>query len=393
MTPTDEVDVFFSPTVTLIGIDATTCLPERIQTLQISKPLIVTDKGIIQSGILKKLTDSLEYIGIEYIVYDNVIPNPTDNNVAQGADIYNTQNCNGLISVGGGSSHDCCKGIGIIVTHGGTIQQYEGENKLSTSLPPFIAVNTTAGTASELTRFCIITDVTRKVKMAIVDWRITPSVTINDPLLMTGKPPFLTAATGMDALTHAIEAYVSTKATPITDACAEKAISMITTNLPMAVANGGNITARKNMAYAQYLAGMAFNSAGLGYVHAMAHQLGGFYDLPHGVCNALLLPAVEQYNLIANLKRFKHIAFLMGKPVKKYSTRDAAEQAIIAIKQLSQDLGIPNTLTELAKKYSKTIHEKDIPLMVINTQKDICRLTNPRKLTDEDVQTIYKSIW
>lgn len=393
MPQVEKVDVFFAPTRTLIGIGAKKYLLKHIHSLQMTKPLIVTDKGIVQSGILRQFTDNLEDEGLEYIIYDGVIPNPTDENVTQGIEKYTTNHCNGLISIGGGSSHDCCKGIGIIVSNGGTIQQYEGKDKVSTSLPPFIAVNTTAGTASELTRFCIITDTVRKVKMTIVDWKITPSVTINDPLLMAGKSTSLTAATGMDALTHAIEAYVSTYATPITDACAEKAITMIATNLPMAVANGENLIARKNMAYAQYLAGMAFNSSGLGYVHAMAHQLGGFYDLPHGECNALLLPEVEQYNLIANLERFKYIAFLMGKPTKNLSVREAAEQAIIAIKQLSQDVGIPQSLTTLAKKYGKIINEKDIPLMVTNTQNDICRLTNPRKMTDTDIYTIYKSIW
>ena len=166
-------------------------------------------------------------------------------------------------------------------------------------MPPYLAVNTTAGTASEITRFCIITDSVRKVKMAIVDWRITPSVAINDPILMVGMPPALTAATGMDALTHAVEAYVSTGATPLTDACAEKAIKLVSENLRRAVANGSDIHAREGMCYAQYLAGMAFNNASLGHVHAMAHQLGGFYNLPHGECNAILLPIVEEYNLLA----------------------------------------------------------------------------------------------
>lgn len=344
MASSEEVDVFFAPTITLIGISAKTYLLEQLHSLQMTKPLIVTDKGIVQSGILKQLTDNLKNEGIEYIIYDGVIPNPTDENIAQGVEKYTTNHCNGLISIGGRSSHDCCKGIGIIVANGGTIQQYEGKDKISNPLPPFIAVNTTAGTASELTRFCIITDIVRKVRMTIVDWKITPSVTINAPLLMTGKPVSLTAATDMDTLTDAIEAYISTYVTPNTDAYAEKATTMIA-NLPMAVANGENFTARKNMAYAQYLTGMTFNSAGLDYVHTMAHQLDDFYDLPHGECNAFLLPEVKQYNLIANhLERFKCIAFLMGKPTKNLSVRDAAEQTIIAIKQLSRDGGIPTSL-------------------------------------------------
>ena len=175
-----------------------------------------------------------------------------------------------------------------------------------------IAVNTTAGTASEITRFCIITDTSRHVKMAIVDWRVTPQIAINDPNLMVGMPPALTAATGMDALTHAIEAYVSTNANPLTDAAALMSITMITQYLPKAVANGVYMKARDKMAYGQYLAGIAFNNASLGYVHAMAHQLGGMYNLPHGVCNAILLPRVEEFNLIGNANRFRDIAKAMG---------------------------------------------------------------------------------
>ena len=175
-----------------------------------------------------------------------------------------------------------------------------------------IAVNTTAGTASEITRFCIITDTSRHVKMAIVDWRVTPQIAINDPNLMVGMPPALTAATGMDALTHAIEAYVSTNANPLTDAAALMSITMVTQYLPKAVANGVYMKARDKMAYGQYLAGITFNNASLGYVHAMAHQLGGMYNLPHGVCNAILLPHVEEFNLIDNANRFRDIAKAMG---------------------------------------------------------------------------------
>ena len=175
-----------------------------------------------------------------------------------------------------------------------------------------IAVNTTAGTASEITRFCIITDTSRHVKMAIVDWRVTPQIAINDPNLMVGMPPALTAATGMDALTHAIEAYVSTNANPLTDAAALMSITMVTQYLPKAVANGVYMKARDKMAYGQYLAGIAFNNASLGYVHAMAHQLGGMYNLPHGVCNAILLPHVEEFILIGNANRFRDIAKAMG---------------------------------------------------------------------------------
>jgi len=251
-------------------------------------------------------------------------------------------------------------------------------------MPPLIAVNTTAGTASEMTRFCIVTDTSRNVKMAIVDWRVTPNIAVNDPLLMVKMPPSLTAATGMDALTHAVEAYVSTAATPVTDACALGAIELISKYLRAAVINGEDIQPRDKMAYAEYLAGMAFNNASLGYVHAMAHQLGGFYDLPHGVCNAILLPHVSAYNLTAKPERFVSLAQAMGETVEGLSSSVATGKALDAIKRLSSDVGIPAGLEELGVK------EKDLPLMAQNAQKDVCGLTNPRTPTTEDVIQIYR---
>ena len=192
--------------------------------------------------------------------------------------------------------HDCAKGIALVATNGGKITDYEVVDKSTRPQLPLMAINTTAGTASEMTRFCIITDETRQVKMVIVDKHTTPILSVNDPQMMTEMPLGLTAATGMGALTHAIEAYVSTMATPITDACALKAIELISSNLRAAVKNGKDMYAREQMAYAQFLAGMAFNNASLGYAHAMAHQLGGFYDLPHGICSAILLPHVQAFN-------------------------------------------------------------------------------------------------
>jgi alcohol dehydrogenase len=252
-------------------------------------------------------------------------------------------------------------------------------------MPPFLAINTTAGTASEMTRFCIITNSDTHVKMAIVDWRVTPNVAINDPLLMVGMPPALTAATGMDALTHAVEAYVSTIATPITDALAIKAIELIADYLRPAVANGTNIDARDKMAYAEYLAGMAFNNASLGYVHAMAHQLGGFYNLPHGVCNAILLPEVSAFNKIACPQRFADIAVAMGEKVDGLCAVDAADVAIAAIRKLSKDVGIPQGLAGLGVK------EGDFDVMGTNAKKDACQFTNPRLATLDQVKGIFKA--
>ena len=387
----EQVYGFFIPSVTLIGIGAHKEIPAKIKALGGSKPLLVTDKGITGAGITKKISDLLTEAGMKHVVYDDTIPNPTDKNVHDGVKVYKDNKCDSLITLGGGSSHDCGKGIGLVIANGGKIHDYEGVDKSTKPMPPYVAVNTTAGTASEMTRFCIITDTSRKVKMAIVDWRVTPGIALDDPLLMMGMPPALTAATGMDALTHAVEAYVSTIATPMTDSAAEKAIELIARHLRPAVANGGDIVAREGMCFAQYLAGMAFNNASLGHVHAMAHQLGGFYDLPHGECNAILLPHVSKFNLIAKIDRFVKIAKLMGENVEGLSPRDAAELALVAIKKLSTDIGIPAGLVALGKRYGKDVKEKDIETMTANAQKDACGLTNPRCPKDADVIAIYKA--
>lgn len=381
---------FFIPSVTLIGIGAHKEIPERIKALGGSKPLLVTDKGLTKAGITQQIVDLLKENGMEAVVYDETIPNPTDNNVHAGVEAYKKNNCDSLISLGGGSSHDCGKGVGLVVANGGKIHDYEGIDQSKSPMPPYLAVNTTAGTASEMTRFCIITDTSRKVKMAIVDWRVTPGIAIDDPLLMVGMPPALTAATGMDALTHAVEAYVSLAANPITDACALQAIQLVAKYLRPAVANGQDMEAREKMAFAQYLAGMAFNNASLGHVHAMAHQLGGFYDLPHGECNAVLLPHVEKFNLIAKVDRFIDMAKAMGENVEGMAPRAAAEKAVEAIKVLSTDVGIPDGLVALGKRYGVEVKEKDIQTMTDNAQKDACGFTNPRCPTDADVAAIYK---
>lgn len=382
----EQVYGFYIPTVTLMGIGAHKEIGRQIQVLGGKKPFLCTDKGIVSAGIADEILKLIKKdTGLDVVVFDETVPNPTDINVHDGLKVYQDNRCDLIISLGGGSAHDCAKGIGIVATNGGHIRDYEGIDKSSKAMPPFIAVNTTAGTASEMTRFCIITNTDTKVKMAIVDWRVTPNVAINDPLLMMGMPPALTAATGMDALTHAVEAYVSTIATPVTDACALKAIELIAENLRAAVANGADVEARDKMAYAEYLAGMAFNNASLGHVHAMAHQLGGFYDLPHGVCNAILLPHVERFNMIAKMERFADIAVALGENIAGLSTRCAAEKALEAIVTLSRDVGIPKGLSELGVK------EKDIPIMAQNAQKDACGLTNPRCPTLEDVIQIYKN--
>jgi len=380
----DQTFGFYIPSVTLLGVGASKEAGEQAKALGATNLLIVTDAGMNKMGVADTIKGYVTAAGLKAVIYDGAEPNPTDKNVAGGVEAYKANKCDGIISLGGGSSHDCGKGIGLVIAGGGNIRDYEGVNKSSKTMPPFLAINTTAGTASEMTRFCIITNTDTHVKMAIVDWRVTPNIAIDDPLLMVGMPPALTAATGMDALTHAVEAYVSTIANPITDACAIKAIELIAGYLTKAVANGEDLEARDRMAYAEYLAGMAFNNASLGYVHSMAHQLGGFYNLPHGVCNAILLPAVSQYNLIACPQRFADIAVALGEKICGLSVVEAAQKAIDRIKALSASIGIPANLTELGVK------EADLKVMSENAKKDACQFTNPRKATLDQVIQIFK---
>ena len=382
----EQVFGFFIPTVTLMGVGSHKEIGKQIKMLGGKKPFICTDKGIIDTGIADQVVKVIkDDCGVEATIYSGTQPNPTDKNVHEGLEIYKKKKCDLIVSLGGGSPHDCGKGIGIVASNGGNIRDYEGVDQSKKAMPPFIAVNTTAGTASEMTRFCVITDTSRKVKMAIVDWRCTPNVAIDDPLLMAGMPPGLTAATGMDALTHAVEAYVSTIATPLTDACALKAIELVAGYLRAAVANGDDMEARDKMCYAQYLAGMAFNNASLGYVHAMAHQLGGFYDLPHGVCNAILLPHVCRFNHMAKMDRFADIAVAMGENIEGLSVRAAADLAPEAIQTLAADVGIPRGLKDLGVK------DNDLKIMAENAQKDACGLTNPRNPNLNEVIEIYQN--
>jgi alcohol dehydrogenase len=376
---------YLNPAVALMGAGAVKEIGTWAKMLGAKKALIVSGKGKHGQALNKDIADLLNASGVGSSIFAGAEPNPTDVSVHEGAAVYKKEGCDMIVAVGGGSPMDCAKGIGIVAANGGTIYDYEGAGKVTKPLPPFITVNTTAGTASEMTCFAVITDTRRHVKMALVDWKLTANVAINDPELMKSMPPALTAATGMDALTHAVEAYVSTIATPTTDAAAIAAIQLIGKYLRPAVANGDDMVARDMMAHAEYLAGIAFNNASLGYVHAMAHQLGGFYNLPHGVCNAILLPHVEKFNLIAAPERFVEIAKALGENVEGLSTIAAAEKAIDAIKKLSADVGIPAGVKELGAK------EEDIPTLADNAMKDICGLTNPRRATKNEIMAIYRS--
>ncbi|KQQ67792.1 lactaldehyde reductase [Pseudomonas sp. Leaf127] len=376
---------FFIPAVNMIGSG---CLQEAMQAIRkygFLKALIVTDAGLAKAGVATQVAGLLVEQGIDSVIYDGARPNPTIANVEQGLELLQAHQCDFVISLGGGSPHDCAKGIALCASNGGHISDYEGVDRSQQPQLPLVAINTTAGTASEMTRFCIITDTARHVKMAIIDRNVTPILSVNDPQMMAGMPRSLTAATGMDALTHAVEAYVSTAATPITDACALKAIGLIAGNLQRAVEQGDDLQARENMAYAQFLAGMAFNNASLGYVHAMAHQLGGFYDLPHGVCNAVLLPHVQRFNASVSAARLTDVAHAMGANIRGMSPEAGAQAAIDAISQLAASVEIPAGLTQLGVKQS------DIPTLAANALKDACGLTNPRPADQQQIESIFQA--
>nr|WP_314872908.1 L-threonine dehydrogenase [uncultured Pseudomonas sp.] len=376
---------FFIPAVNIMGID---CLDEAMTAIAgygLRKALIVTDQGLARAGVAERIAGLLAMRDIDAVVFDGARPNPTIANVEAGLAVLQREHCDCIVSLGGGSPHDCAKGIALCAINGGRISDYEGVDRSTKPQLPLIAINTTAGTASEMTRFCIITDEARHVKMAIVDRNVTPILSVNDPALMVAMPKGLTAATGMDALTHAIEAYVSTAATPITDACALKAISLISDNLRQAVADGSDLQARENMAYAQFLAGMAFNNASLGFVHAMAHQLGGLYDLPHGVCNAVLLPHVQRFNAKVSSPRLRDVAKAMGVKVCGLDAEQGAGAAISSIEHLAVAVGIPAGLAELGARM------QDVPLLAENALKDACGVTNPRTASQAEIEAIFRA--
>lgn len=371
---------FFMPSNNLIGEGALEKGIEQLARLNCKKVFIVTDKILEQIGVVAQVTKPLESRGIEFKLFTDVQPNPTVSNVNAGLTDLKSFDADLMISLGGGSVHDCAKGIAVVATNGGKIQDYEGLDKSTKPTLPLVSINTTAGTASEMTRFCIITDETTHIKMAIVDSNLTPILSINDSAIMSNMPAGLTAATGMDALTHAVEAYVSTDASPITDACALKAIELIAQSLPTAVVEPKNMKARDDMAYAQFLAGMAFNNASLGYVHAMAHQLGGMYDLPHGVCNALLLPHVEAFNESAAKERLDTI----GQILTENNNDLAGLNTIDAIKKLADIVNIPKSLEELGVK------REDFDELATNALKDVCGFTNPIQASHEQIVGIFE---
>jgi alcohol dehydrogenase len=374
------------PAINLIGPGASKEIGVEVKNLGLKKLLVVTDKVLSSIGVVKSVTDVLDAAAIQYVVFDEVKPNPTTKNVNDGLAIYQANKCDGLLSIGGGSPQDTAKAIGILNSNGGNIVDYEGVGKSKFKSDPIIAVNTTAGTASEVTINYVITDEARKTKMVIVDPNSLATVAVNDPELMVNKPAGLTAATGMDALTHAIEAYVTKGAFGLSDTLSIEAIRLIGQSLEAAVINGKNIEARSSMAWASYIAGLAFSNCGLGIVHSMAHQLGSEYDLPHGVANAILLPFVEEYNAKVCPEKFAKIAQALGKNTDGLSTEAASKLALDAIKELSAKVRIP--------KLSETsFNPADVNKLARQAMNDVCTGGNPREASLEDIKAIYMNAY
>lgn len=363
-------------------------LPEAIRRIGKSKVLIVTDKGLLQFGVAKMVTDVLDQAGISYEIFSEVKPNPTVSNVKAGIDAFKNAQADILVAIGGGSSIDTAKAIGIVIANPdfSDIVSLEGCAPTKNKSVPIIALPTTAGTAAETTINYVIIDEEKQKKMVCVDPNDIPAVAIIDAELMYSLPKGLTAATGMDALTHAIEGYITKGAWELSDMFEIEAIRMISRYLPVAVADPKNPEGRNGMAVAQYVAGMAFSNVGLGLVHGMAHPLGALFDIPHGVANAVLLPTVMEFNMPCCIAKYRRIAEAMGVDTAAMNDDEAAQAACDAVKQLSQTVGIPATLTELG------ITENDIPALTAQALEDVCTPGNPRPVTGEDVTGIYRSL-
>lgn len=348
-----------------------------------SKVLVVTDRGLLKTGWIDKVAKYLGTAGIEFEIFSDLSSNPKDTEVEVGLELYRTTDCDAIVGVGGGSCADTAKVIAMLATNGGHLTDYEGINKIHQPLPPVIIVPTTAGTGTEVTQFARIVHTERRLKMSFVSRSLIPDIALIDPNLLTSVTPRLAATTGIDALAHAIEAYVSLAATPLTDLHALNAVRLVFGNLRQAVTDRNNLQVNTNMALASLNAGIAFSNAILGAGHAMTHQVGGLIDTHHGEANAILLPHVMQFNLPDCRQRFRQIA----QAIKELDPKEPlppAEQAIEAVKRLMADIGLKQSLTDLG------LTEKQLQCLTENVMKDECIATNPRLATPEDIAELFR---
>ncbi len=374
------------PTKIIFGCGVVNQTGKELEKLGVKKVMIVTDRGFIESGLVCRLENSLKCSKIEYVTYNKVQPNSGDKLVKEAANIAKDENCELTIGIGGGSSMDTAKAVAVMVTNTGNIMDYAGMDKIKNKPLPNIAIPTTAGTGSEVTIWAVITDHEKNYKTGIGSFMIIPKVAICDPELTISLPTHITAATGMDALTHAIESYVCTATQPISEALSEKAITLIGEYLRIAVANGKNIDAREGMLMGSLTAALAFNETRLGIAHSWASPLGAHFPISHGLVNSILLPNVMEYNLIGNPEKFARIALLMGENIEGLNLMDSARKSVKAVRDLSTDIGLPQRLKDVID-----ISEEDIRKMANEALQSGNNLVNPRKPTLEDMIEICRN--
>ena len=374
--------------VSYFGAGARKELPEVLNRMGAKKALVCTDKGLLKVGTAQKVTEVLDQCGFPYEIFSEVKPNPTVTNVKDGIKAFADAKADCIIAIGGGSAMDTAKGIGIVTNNPefSDIVSLEGVAPTKKKSVPIIALPTTAGTGAEVTINYVIIDEERQAKMVCVDPNDIPAVAIVDAELMYSLPKSLTAATGMDALTHAIEGYITKGAWVMSDMYELQAIKMIAEFLPLAVEEPTNPKGREGMALAQYIAAQAFSNVGLGLVHGMAHPMGSLHDIPHGVANALLLPTIMEFNMPKCIEKFGVIAQTMGVDTTGMSAQEAAQAAVDAVKALSVRVGIPQSLTALG------IKEEDIPALAAQAIADVCTPGNPRDVTEAEIVELYKKV-
>ena len=380
-----HINKFVTPEI-IFGKNAIRQTGDACRRLGAKKVLIVSDCGVANAGWLETVMDICKESQLPFATFIDVTSNPKDTEVVNGCRTFIENECDAIIGIGGGSALDVAKAIAIIATNGGKISDYEGIDKIEKPLPPMIMIMTTAGSGSEVSQFSIIVDSNRKKKMTIVSKTLVPDIAIVDPYTLVTKDSNLTAETGMDVLTHAIEAYVSIAATPLTDVQAKNALSLVSTYLRPSVASKTNAEAKEAMAMASLQAGLAFSNAILGAAHAISHAIGGRFPLPHGEINAILLPYVMDFNFIAAPRRFIDIAELMGIDSRGLTQREAGNAAIKFVKELSVDIGIPKRLREVG------ITEEIIDEISQTALEDACMITNPRDMTIEQVKSLLKNV-
>lgn len=374
--------------VSYFGAGARRELPSVLDRMGLHKALVCSDKGLVKVGTTKLVTDVLDDAGFPYEIYSEIKPNPTVTNVKEGVDAFRRCQADCIVAIGGGSSMDTAKGIGIVANNPefADVVSLEGCAPTKHKSVPIIALPTTAGTGAEVTINYVIIDEERQAKMVCVDPNDIPAVAIVDPELMYSLPKGLTAATGMDALTHAIEGYITKGAWVMSDMYELQAIRMIAEHLPTAVEEPTNAVAREGMALAQYIAAQAFSNVGLGLVHGMAHPMGSLHDIPHGVANALLLPTIMEFNMPERIEKYGVIAREMGVDTTGMTPEEAACAAVEAVRSLAVRVGIPQHLEELG------IHEEHIPALAHQAIRDVCTPGNPRDVTEEQIVELYRAV-